>query len=256
MKLLLALSFVCFFSANSYAKPAHSDYLRVTITDITEKALANETPEAFTSKATPRLPLPATPTTGTSDTDTDTAPTAPVAGKKGILSGVKLSDLITLGQKVWDYILANKPNATYQEVHTSIVPAGITNWTQLTGWSKPIAKVYHVTFTDVLGNVAGGFDYRISFVYGGGYKGQGKYLGQLSFVPANIKLHTGRTMDVKAEISDPINFGSETAPIAAVDLRITWSSPTVTKYQVSTAEYFVYGSGEIDDLTNGTSEQL
>jgi hypothetical protein len=108
-----------------------------------------------------------------------------------------------------------------------------------------------VEFTNLFGKPAGSFDYRINFVYGGSYQGKGKYIGQISFVPAAVRLGTDRTLDVKAELLDPLNFGSEEDPVAGVELQITWSSPTTPRYQMNSVEFFMYGTGEIQDMTNG-----
>jgi hypothetical protein len=178
--------------------------------------------------------------------------TTPPGGYTAPPSGpVSLGDLITIGQKVWDFIVTNKPNATYQSFKSSVVPSGITSWTQLRGWSKPTAKVYRVEFTNIFGRPAGSFDYRITFVSGGNYRGKGKYIGQISFVPANIRLGTDRSLDVKAELLDPLNFGTEEDPIAGAELQITWSSPTTTRYQMNSVELFLYGTGEIQNLSDG-----
>jgi hypothetical protein len=164
---------------------------------------------------------------------------------------VTLDHLITLGSKVWDFVINNKPTTTYQTLKASIVPSGITSWTQLRGWSRPVSKVYRVEFKNIYGKVAGSFDYRITFVYGGNFGGKGKYIGQISFVPANVKLHTDRSLDVKAELLEPLNFGTEDDPIAAAQLQITWSSPTTTRYQLNSVDLFLYATGEIQNLTDG-----
>ncbi len=167
------------------------------------------------------------------------------------VGGVDLDKLITLGSKVWDFVVNNKPNADYKIVKTSILPSGITSWTQLTGWKRPISKVYRVEFKDIFGHVAGSFDYRITYVAGGGYNGKGKFLGEISFVPMNIKLRTDRSLTVRAELSDPLNYGTEEDPVAAAQMIVTWSSPTTPRFQMNSAEFFIYGTGEIDNLTNG-----
>ena len=169
----------------------------------------------------------------------------------GTIGGVNIDNLITLGGKIWDFVLSSRPTADYKVFKSSIVPSGVTSWTQLRGWSRPIAKIYRVQFKDVFGGLAGGFDYRITYIPGGSFNGKGKFLGQISFVPLNIQLHTDRSLTVRAELSDPVNFGTETDPVAGGQLIVTWSSPTTIRYQMNSAEYFIYGTGEIDDLTNG-----
>jgi hypothetical protein len=164
---------------------------------------------------------------------------------------VTLNDFITLGSKVWDFIINNKPNATYAPYRASVVPSGITHWTQLRGWSKPVSRVYRVAFQNMFGMASGSFDYRITFIYGGTYQGKGKYIGQISVIPANVRLATDRSLDVKVEILEPLNFGTEENPVAGVTLQVSWSSPTTVRYQMNSAELFLYGTGEIQNLTDG-----
>ena len=103
----------------------------------------------------------------------------------------------------------------------------------------------------MFGQPAGGFDYRITYFFGGSYQGKGKFLGQISVVPTNIHLKTDRTLKMKVELASVINFGSESDPVAGAQIIINWSSPTTTRYEMYSAEYLIYGTGEIQDLSNG-----
>ncbi len=164
---------------------------------------------------------------------------------------VTIDRMITTGQKIWDFIVSMKPDANYDTFKASVVPDGITSWTQLNKWSKPVSKVYRVEFTNSLGYNAGSFDYRITYFHSGSYKGKGKFIGQISVVPQNIKLKSDRTFKLKVEIASVINFGDEVDPIAGAQLIISWASPTTTRYEMNSAEYMIYGNGEFQDLTNG-----
>ncbi len=166
-------------------------------------------------------------------------------------SKIDIGQIIALGGKVWDFILSNKPSAEYEVFKASIVPAGISSWTQLQKWSKPVSKVYRVEFTNIFGQSVSGFDYRITYFHSGVYKEKGKFLGQISVVPTNIHLRTDRTLKIKVELASVINFGSEKNPVAGAQIIINWSSPTTTRYEMHSAEYLIYGTGEIQDLSNG-----
>jgi hypothetical protein len=162
----------------------------------------------------------------------------------------KIDVIVAIGNKIWNFILSAKPNATYNVLKASVVPEGIKSWTQLAGWSRPVNKIYRVTFYNMFGQEAGGFDYKINFIYGGRYLGKGKFIGEISFVPTNVRLKTDRQLNVKAQVLDPVNFGSEEDPVAGIHLIITWESPTTPRYQMNSAEYYMYGTGEIQDLNN------
>jgi hypothetical protein len=162
-------------------------------------------------------------------------------------TGAILGSLITLGQQVFQYVVENKPNAQYQSLLTSIGPSGMTDWTKLSGWGMPVQKTYHVSFKGMF-NQTSGFDYVIGFVPGGNYQGHGKFLGNISFVPANVSLKTGRSLNVKAVLSDPINFGSVDEPMAAVQMTVTWSTPTTTSYQMNSKQYYIYANGQFQEM--------
>lgn len=167
--------------------------------------------------------------------------------------GFDFSTIFTIGNKIWDFIVTNKPNAEYKTLKASVLPGGASNWAQLKGWSRPVAKVFRVQFKNLLGRDGGGFDYRIVFIHGGNFQGKGKYIGQISFAPMNIKLKTDRQLNVKAELMDALNFGTEEDPIAGVQLQITWHSNTTLRYTMNSIEYFLYGTGEMQDISNGTA---
>ena len=167
--------------------------------------------------------------------------------------GFDFSTIFTIGNKIWDFIITNKPNAEYKTLKAAVLPGGASTWAQLKGWSKPMAKIYRVQFKNILGRDGGGFDYRIVFIHGGNFQGKGKYIGQISFAPLNIKLKTDRQLNVKAELLDALNFGTEEDPIAGVQLQITWHSNTTLRYNMNSIEYFLYGTGELQDISNGTA---
>lgn len=225
---------VFFISSATYAQTK----LTMSIKDVTGEYKASGMLPDF-------LPTP-TPTSSTDippiiiDTPTDNS------------NKINLGQIIALGEKVWDFIITNKPNAEYDVFKTSAVPEGVTNWAQLQKWSKPTSKVYRVAFKNIWGNSAGGFDYRITYFHSGSYKGKGKFLGQISVVPTNIHLNTGRSLKMKVELASIINFGDEENPVAGAQVIITWSSPSTTKYEMYSAEYLIYGTGELEDLSNGT----
>jgi len=198
------------------------------------------------------LPLPGTIGGHPGSTTPSTPASKPTTGSLG---KIDINQIISIGEKVWDFVINNKPTADYKPLSGDIVPSGITSWTQLR-WQKNsvVAKVYRVEFKNIFGGVAGSFDYRVSFIYGGSYQGKGKFIGRISVVPGNIQLHTDRSFTFHAELSNPLNFGTETDPIAGAQLLITWSTPTTTRYQMNSAEYVIYGDGDIQDLTNGTAQ--
>jgi hypothetical protein len=206
------------------------------------------------SKEYARFALPDLLPTPVPKGDGSTAPVPPLPDPFPAPSNghIDIGQIISIGEKVWDFVVNNKPTADYKTLKANVIPAGLDSWTQLR-WqrNKVTAKVYRVEFKNILGQSAGGFDYRISFIYGGTYQGKGKFIGQIAVAPTNIKLKTDRSLTFRAELLDALNFGTEDEPVAGVQLLITWSTPTTTRYEMKSVEYFLYGDGEVQDLTNG-----
>ena len=292
MKNLGLILGVFFWSFSSFAaNNLQTGEYKSTVTDVTAEYLSHEdsganlgiellgivpTPTPLPGNTT--IPtLPTLPTTGTTPSSTpgsiaiatptpSTLPTPYNTGNIGglgggigglgeppILADGNLGTIISIGERIWDFILTNKPNADYQTLKTSVVPEGITSWTQLSQWSKPVVKIYQVTFTNkTTGKAAGGFAYRMTYFHSGVYKGKGKFIGQISIVPTNVHLKTDRSLKMRAELEATLNFGTESDPVAGAQISVTWSTPTTTHYEMESAEYMIYGTGELVDLTNGT----
>jgi hypothetical protein len=238
------------------------EILKSTVRDVTQEY----TVEGFTDFVPTPTPPPANPNPTISPLDinpnvnnTGGINTNPVNNQNGQQTTVgKINDvivtidrMITTGQKIWDFVVSMKPDATYDTFKASVVPDGITSWTQLNKWSKPVSKIFRVEFTNSLGKYAGSFDYRITYFHSGSYKGKGKFIAQISVVPQNIQLKSDRTFKLKVEIASVINFGDDVDPIAGAQLIISWATPTTTRYEMNSAEYMIYGNGEFQDLTNG-----
>ena len=266
MKTVVFVFFGIFFGINTFysisnaqninrSDSVEDETIYSTVTDITEQALANDQiihPPGIIPTPTPSStkPLPnASPSPGSSPGPIDPGGIIPPVDSP---VGGTIGAIIDIGQRIWNFIVMNKPTADYQTLESAVVPAGVVSWTQLTGWNKaPVIKIYHVEFSTIFGKSAGGFDYRISYMYSGTLHGKGKFIGKLSFVPTNIQLHTDRSLKIRAELLEPMNFGTEKNPIAGTSIRVTWETPTTTRYEEKSAEYMIYGTGEIVDLSNG-----
>lgn len=218
----------------------------VTVRDVTLEYKSH--PQIFPTPA-PNKPVPG----GTIPNGDDPIPPLPdplPSGDIGTGMGT-LGNIVAVGSKVWDFIVNNKPTTDYKTLKANVIPEGL-GWTQLL-WKrdKMLTKVYRVEFKNVFGKPAGSFDYRISFIYGGSFQGKGKFIGQIAVAPANVKLKTDRSLTFRAELLDPLNFGTEEDPVAGAQLLVTWSSPTTTRYVMNSAEYMLFGDGEIQILPNG-----
>lgn len=198
----------------------------------------------------PSTPAPTTPAPTTNGSGTNTSTTQNNGSRNGPFSGIDLDKMATIGNKIWEFMVSHQPDATYNTLSGSVVPGGVKSWTELSGWKMPVTKIYKVTFNNLFGLEVGSFEYRINFIYGGGYQGVGQYIGQISFAPRNIQLKTDRKVNIKAELLQPVNFGTVENPLAGVQLLVTWNSPTSLRYEMGSTEFLIMGNGQIMNLTN------
>ncbi len=172
-------------------------------------------------------------------------PTEPPAG--GVLgeANVFIDQLINLGKKLWNIVEANRPVVSFADQTASALPRGIESWSELEGWDNPRAKTYHLTYKNVYGTSVVDFAYRIVYVAGGSYKGQGKYLAQVTVYPETVSVAWGYTFDAKVSIPVIMNHGTREAPIAGAEVLVDWTIETPLKSSRSTSSYAVRGDGQL-----------
>ncbi|MGZ3705416.1 MAG: hypothetical protein ACXWP1_05545, partial [Bdellovibrionota bacterium] len=151
--------------------------------------------------------------------------------------------ITAIGEKVIEIVKAGKPVVNVTRDVVSVVPGGITDWSQMNGWQAPITKVYSVTAKNNLGMTVVDLRLKVSANCGGGLNGKGKFIANLVVVPTSIYVLWGFSADVFSEHQDPVNVGTSSNPVAGMgfDIRYKYGSPLVQ--QEGTADYFVSGDG-------------
>jgi len=96
------------------------------------------------------------------------------------------------------------------------------------------------------------FSARILFTPGGSYDGKGKYLTQVTVVPANLQVQAGYTFNMNATIPTVLNAGTKADPIGAAEILLKWNVRTVMSHIDQSGSYYVRGDGKFVDLSNGT----
>jgi hypothetical protein len=153
-----------------------------------------------------------------------------------------------LGQKIWDVIAKSKPAVNVHLESASALPRGTTCWIDLESWSEPQSKVYSVKYNNLLGITVVEFRFRITYVYGGSYKGTGNYLANASVVPAYLHVAPGFDFDVKAEVPVVYNQGSVVNPLAALQLNLKWNIKSIFEDTQQTESFFINGNGAFRKL--------
>lgn len=159
-----------------------------------------------------------------------------------------LDQIINIGKKVWQIIKDGKAVAQTTKMSANALPQEVTQWQQMTGWKNPVSRTYKVTYKNVLGATVVEFQYRVSLIPGGRYKGRGLYLTQASVTPLFVKVAWGYALSSSVEIPALVNQGTEEDPIAAMQMDVKWVVENPLTSVEQSQSHFVTGKGEITKM--------
>ena len=158
-------------------------------------------------------------------------------------AGVIIDQIMNLGRKVWNIIALGKPVTNINFDVANALPKGVTCWRDLQNWSAPQSKVYAIQYKNGFGMNVIDFAFRVTFVPGGNYKGQGKYIANATVQPAHLTVQWGFNFDAAAEVPLVFNQGTSEDPIAALQLNIHWKTNTVVTHAEQTETFYLNGAG-------------
>jgi|GEM_PF-388555 len=161
-------------------------------------------------------------------------------------------NIINLAKKVWKIIDDSRPVANVKTVYATALPEGVGSAKQLTNWSRPVSYTYGFYAENYLGMKMVDVTYKVTYNYGGRYKGTGKYLTNVSIVPEKVSVGWGYSFDMSASVPDSalVNVGSAEDPVAAMQLSINWKISTLLKTNDCTSVYYIEGSGKMQEVAS------
>lgn len=163
-------------------------------------------------------------------------------------ASVAIDQVVNLGKKIWTIVSEGKPVVNYKSDIAMALPQGVNCWTDLTNWSNPLSRTYEIVFENGFGMEVIKLQYRVITVYGGSYQGQGRYIGYVTVVPAELNVGWGFNLDVQASVPTVFNQGSKENPVAAMTLDLKWKTTTILQSQEGTDSFFVNGMGQFQQL--------
>jgi hypothetical protein len=163
-----------------------------------------------------------------------------------------LDQIINIGRKVWKIAEDNRPVVQVSSNVANALPQGLTAWQSLEGWQTPTTRVYRVVYENLYGMDVVDFSYRVTFTHGGNLRGKGRYLTQVTVVPAQLDVAWGYEFNAEATIPSVVNAGTTADPVAGMEIQLHWSVDTILKHSESTTSFFVRGDGAFTNLSNGT----
>lgn len=170
-------------------------------------------------------------------------------GKIIATDGADIGAWVTLGEKLWELIVANKPVVNVSSQRISVLPANQQDWRQMEQWQVPASKTYVFEAKNGFGMTVIKHAYTLTFNYGGKFQGKGSYLANATIIPSEIDVLWGYTLNSKVIVAEPVNLGTLENQIPGVELQIKWSIDTVVKHSEQSSSYFVRGDGQVVNIT-------
>ncbi len=161
---------------------------------------------------------------------------------------VVVDKIINIGKKIWAIVDAGRPVVNIKVDTANALPAGIQCWDQLEGWQAPTSKLYEMAYENGFGAEVVSYNFRVSFISGGSYKGQGKYITLASVQPAKVDVAWGFRFDAVATVPMVFNQGSKADPLAGMQLAMNWQIRSPIQEIQQAENFFVNGQGILQKL--------
>ena len=159
-----------------------------------------------------------------------------------------IEDIVNVGKEVWKIIEANKPVVHVDMPVAHAMPKGVQCWSDLEKWQNPKSVVYHIEYKNLFGMSVVDFRFRVSYVYGGSFNGQGLYLANVAVTPANLDVAWGYKVDATSVVGQTVNLGTKENPEAGISLSVRWHIQTVVKDSDNTENFFIRANGDLQRL--------
>ena len=171
---------------------------------------------------------------------------------------VSIDQIVKIASKIWQIVKDNVPVVNIDTKYATAYPQGITAASQLSQWSKPKSYTYGFYAENLYGSVMIDCKYKFSYTYNGSYKGKGKYLTGVAVIPKVADVGWGYKFYMSASVPDSTitNTGTDTDPVAAMQMKLTWKMATVLKESNGTSVYYVQGDGFFEEIANPWKQQL
>jgi len=161
-----------------------------------------------------------------------------------------ISAWVTLGKKVWEIVVANKPVVNVQTQKVSVLPQAQTDWRLMSNWNaRPYAKTYVIEAVNGFGMKVIKHAYTVAFNYGGKYNGKGAFIANATMIPSQVEVAWAYTLNSKVVVGEAVNTGAVDSPVPGINLELQYSIDTVIKHGSGSDNFFVTGNGAVQHLT-------
>lgn len=158
---------------------------------------------------------------------------------------------ITLGEKVWNLVVANKPVSNVSTQRIAVLPISQPNWQEMENWKGPAVKSFVIEAINGFGSAVISQTYTVAMNYGGQLDGKGAFLANATVIPTNIDVSWGFSLDSSIEVGEAINTSTKDNPTPGIDLQVKWVMDSVVSHSEGRDSFFVKGDGEITHINGG-----
>jgi hypothetical protein len=160
--------------------------------------------------------------------------------------GVIVDKIINIGKKIWAIVDAGRPVVNIKVDTANALPAGVKCWDELEGWQAPISKLYKASYKNGFNSTVVSYAFRVGFISGGSYKGQGKYITLASVQPADVHVSWGFRLDAQATVPMVFNQGTKADPLAGMQLAMNWQVKSPLTEIQRAENFFINAVGTLD----------
>ncbi len=164
------------------------------------------------------------------------------------LLDVIVDKIINIGKKIWAIVDAGRPVVNLKVDVAHALPAGVRCWSDLEGWNAPTTKLYEVSYENGFGSTVVDYAFRVSFISGGSYKGQGEYITMATIQPTRVQVAWGFRFDATATIPMVFNQGTKSKPLAGMEMLMHWKVESPLTHIQEAEAFFVNGKGLLQHI--------
>jgi len=166
-------------------------------------------------------------------------PPAPTAeGQRFVLA--QENAIVNAAKTLWDVMKDNRPVANVDSDYANAIPKG-AEFSELSGWyQKPSTMKLHYHTESTL--LSSDIYLTISWYFNGHYQGGGQYINAAT-VLATGDVAFAQTINVTASIGNPMNYGTPTAPIAVLPIRVRLEQSNIFQNWNTAWEGILQGNG-------------
>lgn len=169
-------------------------------------------------------------------------PSIPSAGEL-----IGLDEIMNIGQKVWQFLVDNKPVVKANVITANALPRGVRCWDDLENWSRPRSEVYKATYYNGFGMEVVNLEFRLVYTHGGQVNGLGRYLTNVTMQYRKLDVMWGFNVNADVEIPLVVNVAEKGNPVAGMQIALHWTIRGLNHLE-RTASFFVYGDGRPTDV--------